>query len=59
MVYQVKTISLGLAETSAKMLVESICMLKEGAIVQAYVMGDLNAAQKARQICSRFIAAIN
>jgi len=47
---------LGVAKAIANTLTDGICLLKEGAIVQAYVMGDKKAAQKAQRICAQLIA---
>lgn len=43
--------------TVAESVSETLTMLKEGAIVQAHVLGDLNAAIKARAGAERILDA--
>ena len=47
-----------LAEETANFLIDSVCLLKEGAIVQAHVSGDLTAAEKAAKTAAKLIESV-
>ncbi len=49
---------LGLSKAPANSLTDGICMLKEGAIVQAHVMEDKQSALKAKRVLSTLISNI-
>jgi len=50
--------ALGLGKAIERELVDGLCLLKEGAIVQAYVNGDMDAAIKAKRSCARLINTV-
>ncbi len=47
---------LNISKDNVATVTEVLCFLKEGAISQAYVLGDLEAAQKAKKIALKIIA---
>lgn len=50
-------LALGIHSPAVHSITESISLLKEGAIVMAHVQGDLNAAQKAKDMAWILLAA--
>ncbi|WP_421865692.1 TetR/AcrR family transcriptional regulator [Motiliproteus sp.] len=46
------------SSTQAQQISQSLCLLKEGAISQAHVQGDKNAALKAKQAARLLISAV-
>ncbi|MBU2713346.1 TetR/AcrR family transcriptional regulator [Zooshikella harenae] len=46
---------LNISDDSVAIVTEELCFLKEGAISQAYVLGDLDAAKKAKKIALKLI----
>ncbi|MGI0116055.1 TetR/AcrR family transcriptional regulator [Zooshikella sp. RANM57] len=46
---------LNISNDNVETVTEELCFLKEGAITQAYVLGDLDAAKKAKKIALKLI----
>lgn len=48
--------ALGISEREVQTLTDGVCLLKEGAIAQAYVNSDATAALKAKRACQRMLS---